>query len=79
MATTTHHTLTRFHPTSDFARTGRPGGSPRPWSLGALFRLWRRRAREKAELARLDERALRDIGRTQAEVQRELDKPFWRD
>ena len=44
----------------------------------AAFREWRRCARSRAELVRLDDRALRDIGLTRAEVLREIDKPFWR-
>ena len=39
---------------------------------------WRRRARERAELARFDSRALRDIGLTSAEAAYEINKPFWR-
>lgn len=39
---------------------------------------WRRRARGRAELARLSERELRDIGLTPAEALREYAKPFWR-
>jgi uncharacterized protein YjiS (DUF1127 family) len=44
----------------------------------ALARLWRRRVRERRELARLDDRMLRDIGLSPSERARELDKPFWR-
>lgn len=45
------------------------------WSL---VREWRRRARSRAELAALDDRTLRDIGLTRADVWQEIDKPFWR-
>jgi uncharacterized protein YjiS (DUF1127 family) len=44
----------------------------------ALLREWRRRVRSRAELARLDERMLRDIGVTRAEIWFETSKPFWR-
>jgi uncharacterized protein YjiS (DUF1127 family) len=44
----------------------------------ALVRLWRQRRRERAELARLDDHALRDIGATAADASREYRKPFWR-
>jgi uncharacterized protein YjiS (DUF1127 family) len=44
----------------------------------ALLREWRRRSRDRAELARFDERMLRDIGITRGDVCRELNKPFWR-
>jgi uncharacterized protein YjiS (DUF1127 family) len=40
--------------------------------------VWRRRARERAELARFSERELRDIGLSASDAQREVDKPFWR-
>jgi uncharacterized protein YjiS (DUF1127 family) len=39
---------------------------------------WRRRSRERAALARLDMRDLRDIGLTPADAAREINKPFWR-
>ena len=42
------------------------------------LRHWRRRSRERAELARLDDRMLRDIGVTRCDVWREINKPFWR-
>jgi uncharacterized protein YjiS (DUF1127 family) len=40
-------------------------------------RRWRHRARSRAVLATLDERALRDIGLAPADVPRECGKPFW--
>jgi uncharacterized protein YjiS (DUF1127 family) len=40
---------------------------------------WRRRARERAELAALDERILRDIGLTRADAEFLSNKPFWRE
>ena len=39
---------------------------------------WRRRARDRAQLALFSERELRDIGLTSAEAARECAKPFWR-
>ena len=39
---------------------------------------WGRRRRERAELARLDDRMLRDIGITRGDVWQEISKPFWR-
>jgi uncharacterized protein YjiS (DUF1127 family) len=46
--------------------------------LGELLLLWQGRARQRAHLAALDDRLLRDIGLTRADVERELLKPFWR-
>lgn len=43
-----------------------------------ILSLWRRRAIERDQLAHFDDRALRDIAITRAEVTRELEKPFWR-
>ena len=40
---------------------------------------WRRRTRERAELAALDDRMLKDIGLTRAEAQFLSNKPFWRE
>ena len=44
----------------------------------AMLRQWHRRSRDRAELARFDERMLRDIGIPRADVCREINKPFWR-
>jgi uncharacterized protein YjiS (DUF1127 family) len=44
---------------------------------GAL-QVWRRRDRDRAELARLSEAELHDIGVTSAERWAEINKPFWR-
>ena len=44
---------------------------------GAL-QLWRRRERERAELARMSEAELHDIGVTSAERWAEIHKPCWR-
>jgi uncharacterized protein YjiS (DUF1127 family) len=45
----------------------------------AEVREWRRRTRGRAELARLDDRTLRDIGITRVDALFEINKPFWRD
>ena len=48
------------------------------WELTApRFTAWRRRARERAQLARLNDRELKDIGITRAEAQMEANKSFW--
>ena len=47
-------------------------------TLGETLTLWRRRMRERAELAHWDDRDMRDAGVTRATVQYELAKPFWR-
>jgi uncharacterized protein YjiS (DUF1127 family) len=55
-------------------------GTPPPgfarWR-GALQE-WRRRDRDRAELARMSEADLHDIGVTSAERWAEINKPFWR-
>lgn len=57
------------------------GKSPLRWLYAATrrLRLWRRRARDRRELLRLDTRLLRDIGVTADEARCEATKPFWRD
>ena len=48
--------------------------------LGALLDLlsgWQERARQRYQLQQMDERALRDIGLSRADVQAECSKPFW--
>ena len=44
----------------------------------ARLREWRQRARDRAELASLDDRMLRDIGLTRADTEFLSNKPFWR-
>ena len=39
---------------------------------------WRRRARERRELATLDSRTVRDLGLSPSDIQFEVNKPFWR-
>ena len=71
MAAIAHPALTNSQPLS-----------VRPWlggrSLAAMFRLWRRRIRERHALASLTDRELADFGATTADVYRELATPFWR-
>lgn len=38
---------------------------------------WEQRAAQRRALAELDDRALRDIGRSRAEAAAEAAKPFW--
>ena len=44
----------------------------------AVINLWYERGRQRRDLARLDDRLLRDIGIDRASVDREILKPFWR-
>lgn len=40
---------------------------------------WRRRTRDRTQLARLDDRMLADIGISRAEAEFLANKPFWRE
>lgn len=42
------------------------------------LRTWQERACQRQALRRLDERMLRDIGLTRADVEIEVNKPFWK-
>ena len=63
----------------------RVGARRTPEPLGAARRIltrlreWRRRARDRAQLAALDDRMLRDIGLTRADAEFLSNKPFWRE
>jgi uncharacterized protein YjiS (DUF1127 family) len=46
--------------------------------LAGEIRTWRRRARERTELARMSEAELHDIGVTSTDRWAEINKPFWR-
>jgi uncharacterized protein YjiS (DUF1127 family) len=52
------------------------------WSIGGriveTLREWRQRARDRGQLAGLDDRMLRDIGLTRADAEFLSNKPFWR-
>jgi uncharacterized protein YjiS (DUF1127 family) len=47
--------------------------------LIGVLREWRQRSRDRAQLALLDERMLRDIGVSRGTVLTEINKPFWRE
>lgn len=47
-------------------------------AVGQLFATWRRRSRERSELASLDRRTMRDLGISPSDIQFEANKPFWR-
>jgi uncharacterized protein YjiS (DUF1127 family) len=38
---------------------------------------WQERARQRRRLSELDDRLLKDIGLSRADVAREVEKPFW--
>jgi uncharacterized protein YjiS (DUF1127 family) len=58
---------------------GRRAASDVAGGVLATFREWRRRAHDRAELARLDDRMLQDIGITRADAAFLINKPFWRE
>ena len=47
-------------------------------ALSKIVHEWRERARTRDELAKLDERSLRDLGLTASFAEFEVNKPFWR-
>ena len=46
--------------------------------LAETIAVGRERRRQRSALARLDDRMLRDIGLTTADVEGEVSKPFWK-
>ena len=46
--------------------------------IGSEVGEWRRRSRDRRELAAMSNRALRDIGLTRYDADWEASKPFWR-
>lgn len=47
-------------------------------AFSQILATWRRRARDRRELANLDARTIHDIGLSSSEIQFEANKPFWR-
>lgn len=47
-------------------------------AFNQILATWRRRARERQELARLDQRTIRDLGLSPGDIRFEASKPFWR-
>jgi len=64
------------------AMAERDGATPRVSRLvnriAATVAEWQDRAQARRELARLDERTLRDIGLNRTDAEFEARKPFWR-
>ena len=56
---------------------GRLGGGFVTRLFDRLFS-WHERARQRRQLCELDDRLLRDIGVSRAEVEHEMALPFWR-
>ena len=46
--------------------------------VAALYAAWRRRSRERADLALIEDRDLRELGLSRSVLAYELSKPFWR-
>jgi uncharacterized protein YjiS (DUF1127 family) len=67
------HAIARHH-----ALAGAPSKLSLVSRLTGEFRTWRRRARERTELARMSDSELHDIGVTSADRWAEINKPFWR-
>jgi uncharacterized protein YjiS (DUF1127 family) len=63
------------HPISVAARFGVGAGLE---AVATAFYQWRDRVRQRKMLARLDDRLLRDIGLSRSDVEREVQKPFWK-
>lgn len=47
-------------------------------NVKATLAVWNQRAQARRELAELTFREIQDIGLDQAEIEREIAKPFWR-
>jgi uncharacterized protein YjiS (DUF1127 family) len=55
----------------------RHAGAGLPGRLLALLRCWRRRIRERQQLAAMGNLAWRDLSLSDIDVSREISKPFW--
>jgi len=66
MSICSHQAMTNHHGSGLFAQ------------LGETFRTWRRRYRQRTELAQWTDRDLHDVGLSWSDIVRETEKPFWR-
>lgn len=70
--------------TDDKSGSIHAGSAGRVVTAGVFVRLadlvlnWAERVRQRRHLAELDDRLLRDIGVSRAEVEAEISRPFWR-
>ena len=67
--------------TAPATRNTRPARGPGVRLAGLLdgIAAWAERRRQRFALAALDDNLLRDIGLSRADVESEIEKPFWRD
>jgi len=49
-----------------------------PAAVAQTLMVWQDRAQQRRHLASLDDRLLRDMGLSRADVEREARQPFWR-
>ena len=55
-----------------------PDAMPTKARIKAVVQEWICRARRRRDIAKLDERAIRDLGVTASQMEFEARKPFWR-
>ncbi len=60
------------------SHVARPGNRGIVAFAVALLTAWCDRSRQRRHLRDLDDRMLRDVGICRHDVEREVDKPFWR-
>ena len=48
------------------------------WNLSSILKIWHARARQRKQLAMLDDHLLKDIGYTREKAMEEYSKPFWK-
>ncbi|MCB2102533.1 MAG: DUF1127 domain-containing protein [Rhodobacterales bacterium] len=75
---TTHTTCVDPRMISNRAAPARHRGLGGLLGLVERVQVWQDRIRQRRLLARLDDRMLSDIGIGRADVDHEIDKPFWR-
>ena len=66
MSTLTHESMINHHQSGMFSQ------------LRETFRIWRKRVRDRRQLAELSERERHDVGLSWSDVVYEAEKPFWR-
>jgi uncharacterized protein YjiS (DUF1127 family) len=77
MTVITHARFRRGKDAAAVTRRPASGVARAALAVAEVLLAWQERLRQRRHLSGLDDRLLKDIGLSRADVQREVEKPFW--